>query len=154
MHTCVLSHFSHVRLYAPPWTAVCWAPLSMGFSRQEYWSGLPFPPPGDLPYARIESASLTSPALTGGFFITSATWEAHPGSVQLWKDHSLVVRCDDGNSSTSPRGRGAGWELRGGRRGLVSGLPLPRDEQLQTLPSCSSPSQGLYDCPKCRNHAW
>ena len=49
----------------------------MGFSRQEYWSGLPCPPPGDLPNPRMEPGSLTSPALTGGFFTTSATWEAH-----------------------------------------------------------------------------
>ena len=61
----------------------CWAPPSMEFSRQEYWSGLPFPPPGDLPCARTEPASLTSSALTDGFFTTSATWEAHPGSVEL-----------------------------------------------------------------------
>ena len=51
------------------------APLSMGFSRQIYWSGLPWPPPGDLPNPGIEP---TSPALAGGFFNTSATWEAHP----------------------------------------------------------------------------
>ena len=48
----------------------------MGFSRQEYWSGLSCPPPGDLPDPGTELASLTSPALTGGFFTTSATWEA------------------------------------------------------------------------------
>ena len=52
------------------------APLSKGFSRKEYWSGLPFPPPGDLPNPGIEPMSLTSPALAGGFFTTSATWEA------------------------------------------------------------------------------
>ena len=46
---CGLSHFSHVQLFATPWTIACQAPLSMGFSRQEYWSGLPFPSPGDLP---------------------------------------------------------------------------------------------------------
>ena len=50
----------------------------MGFSRQEYWSGLPCPPPGDLPDPRIEPASFKSPALIGRFFTTSATWEA-PG---------------------------------------------------------------------------
>ena len=49
------------------------APLSMGFSRQEYWSGFPFPPPGDLPNPGIEPASLSSPALASGFFTTSAT---------------------------------------------------------------------------------
>ena len=52
------------------------APLSMGFSRQEYWSGLPRPPPGDLPDSRIKAMSLMTPALAGGFFTTSATWEA------------------------------------------------------------------------------
>ena len=46
---CVLSCFSHVQLFVNPWTVVCQAPLSMGFSRQEYWNGLPYPPPGDLP---------------------------------------------------------------------------------------------------------
>ena len=51
-------------------------PLSVGFSRQEYWSGLPFPPPGDLPYPGIKSVSLTSPALADRFFTTRATWEA------------------------------------------------------------------------------
>ena len=50
---------------------------TMGLSRQEYWSGLPCPPPGDLPNPGIEPISLTSPALEGRFFTTSATWEAH-----------------------------------------------------------------------------
>ena len=50
-------------------------PLSMGFSRQEHWSGLLFPPPGNPPYLGIELRSLLSPALAGGFFTTSATWE-------------------------------------------------------------------------------
>ena len=51
----------------PPWTVALQAPPSMGFSRQEYWSGLPFLSPGDLPSPGIEPASLTSPALAGGF---------------------------------------------------------------------------------------
>ena len=50
--------------------------LSMGFSRQTYWSGLPFSPPEDLPNPGIKPKSLTSPALAGGFFTTSAAWEA------------------------------------------------------------------------------
>ena len=57
-------------------TVTCQAPLSMGFPRQEYWSALPFPPPGDLPDLGIEAVSLTSLALAGGFFTTSAPWEA------------------------------------------------------------------------------
>ena len=52
------------------------APLSAGFSRQEYWSGLPCPPPGGLPDPGMEPASLMSLALAGRFFTTSATWEA------------------------------------------------------------------------------
>ena len=59
-----------------PRTVACQAPLSMEFSRQEYWSGLPFPLPVGLPSPGIESTSLASPALADGFFTTSATWEA------------------------------------------------------------------------------
>ena len=75
-HACKLSRFSHVRLSVTPWTVTLQAPLSMGSSRQEYWSGLPCPPPGGLPDPRIESVSLTSLALAGGFFTTSTTWKA------------------------------------------------------------------------------
>ena len=56
---CMLSHFSRVRLFASPWTLAHQAPLSMGFSRQEAWSGLPFPSPEDLPDPGIEPRSLT-----------------------------------------------------------------------------------------------
>ena len=73
---CVLSRFSCVRLFATPWTVACQAPLSMGFSRQEYCSGLPFPSLGDLLDPGIELTFLVSPALTGNFFTTSTTWEA------------------------------------------------------------------------------
>ena len=48
-HECIHSCFSRVQLFATPWTVALQVPLSMGFSRQEYWSGLPFPSPGDLP---------------------------------------------------------------------------------------------------------
>ena len=73
---CKLSRFRHVQLFVTPWTIACQAPLSMRFSRQESWSGLPCPPPGDLPDPEVEPASLMSPALAGGFFTTSTTWEA------------------------------------------------------------------------------
>ena len=63
---------SRVQLFATPWTVACQAPLSMEFSRQEYQSGLPFPPPGHLPDPGIEPVS---PALAGRFFTTSTTWE-------------------------------------------------------------------------------
>ena len=68
---CMLSLFSHVQLFGTLWT------LSMGFFRQEYWSGFLSPPPGYLPDPRIAPVSLMSPALAGGFFTTSVTWEAH-----------------------------------------------------------------------------
>ena len=61
---------SHIHLFATPWTVARQAPLSMGFSREEYWSGLPCPPPGDLPDPGIKSMSLMSPALAGRFFTT------------------------------------------------------------------------------------
>ena len=73
----MLSCFNRVQLFATLWNVVYQAPLSMGVSRQEYWSGLPFIPPGDLPDPGIEPPSLVSPALAGGFFTTSSTWEAH-----------------------------------------------------------------------------
>ena len=75
MCACMLSLVSHVQLFVTQWTAAYHVHLFMGFSRQEYWSGLPCPLPGDLPDPGIEPASLMSPALTGEFFTTSTTWE-------------------------------------------------------------------------------
>ena len=69
--------FSCVQLPVTPWAAAHQAPLSMGLSRQEDWSGLPCPPPGDLPNPGIKPAPLTSPALAGVFCTTRSTWEAH-----------------------------------------------------------------------------
>ena len=67
---------SPVQLFATPWIVASQAPLPMEFSRQVYWSELPFATPGDLPDPGIELESLVSPALAGGFFTTSATLEA------------------------------------------------------------------------------
>ena len=69
MCVCVQSQ-SHIQLFATLWTAARQALLSVGFSRQEYWSGWPCPPPGNLSNTGTE---LVSPALAGGFFTTSAT---------------------------------------------------------------------------------
>ena len=71
----MLSCFSHDQLFVTPWTVAHQAPLFMRFSRQEFWNGLPFPPPGDLPDPGIEPTFLMSPALIGEFFTTGATWE-------------------------------------------------------------------------------
>ena len=74
---CVLSRYSCVRLFVTLWTIARQAPLFMGVSRQEYWSGLSVPPPGDLLDPGIGPASLTSPALAGKFFLPLVPgWEA------------------------------------------------------------------------------
>ena len=78
----MLSCFSHVQLFVTLWIVAHQAPLSMEFSKQEHWSGLPCPSPGDLPYPGIEPMSLTFSALAGGFFTTSATQEALPNMAQ------------------------------------------------------------------------
>ena len=69
MHACVCV-LSHALLFETPWTVACQALLSIGFFRQEYWSGFPFLPPGDLPNPGIETASLATPALASGLSTT------------------------------------------------------------------------------------
>ena len=86
MYECMLSCFCCVWFFATLWTVTCQAPLSMGFSRQEYWRGLPFLPPGDFANLGIKPESLLSPALAGRFFTPGATF---PGN--LWHSwHSLA----------------------------------------------------------------
>ena len=75
----VLNSFSHIRLVVTLWVVARQAPLSMGFSRQDYWSGLLRPPPGDLPDPGIEPASLATLALADRYFTTCTTWEAQGG---------------------------------------------------------------------------
>ena len=99
---CVLSC---VWLYATPWTLCnpCQAPLSMRYSRQEYWSGSPFSSPGNLPNSGIQP---TSPSLPSGFFTTSATWEA--------QSHSVVSNC------LWPHGLSSPWNSPGQNTGVGS----------------------------------
>ena len=93
---CVQS-FSHVLLFATPWTVAWQPPLSRGFSRQEYWSELLFPPPGDLPDPGIEPVSPASPANTGRLILYHwATWEAQSEKenwfkFELWKYNSATL---------------------------------------------------------------
>ena len=74
------------------------APLPMGFSRQEHWSGLPCPPPGGLPNPWVEHTSLTSPALAGSLFTTNATWEAQMALVVKSLPTGAVDSTDVGRS--------------------------------------------------------
>ena len=86
VHACVLSR---VQLFSTPWTRAHQTPLSKEFSRQEYWSGLPCLPLGDLPDLGIEPVSLVSPALTGRFFIT-----APPGKRKIIAKYQVIVYKD------------------------------------------------------------
>ena len=79
----MLSCFSYVQLFVSLWTVAHQAPLPMAFSRQEYWSGLSCPPPGNLPEPGIKTVSLTSLALVGEFLTTSTTWEALGSSIGI-----------------------------------------------------------------------
>ena len=73
------------------WNVALQAPLSMGFSRQEHCSGLPFPSPGNQSHPGIKLASLKSPALPGGFFTTSTTWEALSKVYSYGKIANLII---------------------------------------------------------------
>ena len=90
LSVCVLSCFSCVPLFVTPWTVAHQVPLSMGFSRQEYWSGLPFPSPGDLSDPWIESMSLMSLALAGRFFTTHASFLCRENRVLTYYIFSCV----------------------------------------------------------------
>ena len=101
-YLCVCAESLQSCLSVTPWTVAHQAPLSMGFSRQEYWSGLPCPPPGDLPDPGIKCMYLMPPALAGGFFTTNS-----PGKPTLV--YTLLVnsfmqsRCEQSFSETSKK---------------------------------------------------
>ena len=139
MHACTLSRFKcmRARLVASvesdslvtPWTVARQAPLPTGFSRQEYWSGLPCPPPGDLPDPGVISVSLPSPALAGSFFIASATWEA-----QGWEHYgrNLMENVEHGDGS-------ADWALEIGPAGV----------KVATAKASRAAMDALWACPSC-----
>ena len=77
MCVCVCVHAQSYPTLYNPWTGACQAALSMEFSKQEYWSGLPFPTPGDLPDLGIELKSLAFPTLATRFFTNCFTQETH-----------------------------------------------------------------------------
>ena len=83
---------SHVWLFATPWTVALQVPLSMGFSRQEYWCWLPFPTSGDLPDPGIKPMSLVSPALAGRFFTIQFSSVQSLSHVRLFATPWIVAR--------------------------------------------------------------
>ena len=115
------SHVSRIHLFATPWTVAQQASLSMGFSRQQYWSGLPCPLPGDLPDPGIKPTTLTSPALAEGFFTSHTTWEApcmlsHSVVSDSLQPHRLPL------TSSSVDGDSPGRNTRVGCHALLQGI--------------------------------
>ena len=102
-----MKSLSRVRLFATPWTVAHQALPSMGFSRQEYWSGLPFPSLGDLPNPGIEALSLASLAFAGRFFDHCVTWEAYDSELKATEE--MDTQCQA--SSTNKRQLGDTWDL-------------------------------------------
>ena len=134
-HMCaVLSRFSHIWLFATLWPAACQAPISTGFSRQEYWSGLTCPPLRDLPHPEIEPASLTSPALAGGFFATCAT---------LWDELIIHLANKEDVSSLLSAPHQAPW---------YGSAVVPQFAMISGHHSCSDPSPPLWTASKPYPH--
>ena len=124
----VLNHFGRVQLLATPWTVAHQAHLSMAFSRQEYWSGLPGSPPRDLPNPGMEPTSLMSPALAGGFFTTSSRYSGsapNPGWQATKSELSAVADAAGvpGSGSELPHVLDAevGWPFCSQRTGGATG---------------------------------
>ena len=128
----MLSRFTHVWLFVTLWMASHQAPLSMGFSRQEYWSGLTSPPPGDLYNPGIEPTSLESLGLAGGFFTTSC----HLGS--LWSNQIVWTA------------RGCRTSQKGHSTHSARSLKIILRLFPRTLSLCLSVSlSGLFEIPYC-----
>ena len=146
----LLNHFSHVRLLVTQWTAVRQAPLSTGFSRQQYWSWfvlvifqariLVCSSPGDLLDPGIGPMSLMSPALAVGFFTISGTWEAHP----MWMS---AIQSFEGLSRTKRQRKNIfacclSWDICLLLPPDIStpvSRPLESDEELHHCPSAPPP---------------
>ena len=133
----ISSCFTRVRLFVTLWTIVCWAPLSKGFSRQEYWRGLPCRPSGDL---RIPGIKPESPVLAGNFFTTSATWEG--GGISP-KSSCQGVTC---RLESQCRPQGQWWSTGFCATSPVHTLPDP----LESLPWAAS----TFHCPQKLRRTW
>ena len=135
-----------------------------GFSRQEYWRGLPCPPPGDLPNPEITPASLTSPALAGGFFTTTATWEAPKYPAAAAKSlQPCPTLCDPRDSS--PTGSPVPGILQArtgmGCHFLLQGMKVKSESEVaQSCPTlrdpmdCSPPGSSIHGIFQARVLEW
>ena len=125
------------------------APLTMGFSRQEYWSGLPCPPPGDLSDPGIEPTSLRSPALVGGFFTTRAIWEAPCVPYILSIGYSVIDKTFKNLSPPNIEGRKfqAGWSDHQAAGPLTSKhWPHPRKADARWDEVCRTKKNSVSSC--------
>ena len=122
MRVCMLTRFSRVHLCVTPWTVARQAPLSMGFSRQEYWSRLPCLPPGHLQDSWNEPVPPGSSALAGGFFTTRATWEA---SLRTGRAYWGFPCSSPGKESACSAGDSGSIPGSGSFPGEGIGYPLP-----------------------------
>ena len=110
---------SRVQLFAAPWTVVCQVPLSMGFSRQEYWNGLPFPSPGDLPDSGTEPRS---PTLQVGFFTIQGSPDDSLRYLKIFGNFFFAMLCSMWDLGSPTRNQilcPLCWKL----RVLATGLP-------------------------------
>ena len=130
----MLSCFNCVRLFATPWAVAHQASLSMGFSRQEYWSGLPFSSAQDLPDPGTEPTSLMCPALAGGFCTTSATSQGNIKNINNELDFGINIQCENQCIHFSSVQFS---------RSVVSDSLWPRELQ-HARPPCPSPTPGVH----------
>ena len=135
---------SRISLFSTLWTIAHQAPLSMGLSRQEYWSGLSFPSPGDLPNPGIKPESFTSPALAGGFFTTAPLIPYHKNLVENelqflanWILNIYHIKCYNPVQFS---------------RSVVSDFLWPHELQ-HARPPCPSPTPGVHPNP-CPSSLW
>ena len=121
---CRLSRFSCVRLCETPWIIAHQVPLSVGFSRQKYRSGLPCPPPGDLSNLGTEPMTLMSPALAGRFLTTSTTWETQQGWLLSPFFHLGKLRLRGAKETVQVDKYGQGWRCQ-----VLSSFLLPASQR-------------------------
>ena len=136
----VPSCFSRVQLFVSPWTIAHQAPLSVGFSREEFWSELPCPPPGDLPDPEIKPTSLGSPALAGRFsFSPGRLFTTDPPEKPIRSNnHQLLVAPYPLSGTPSSVGNRLPYSSRCCSDVTSSLRPAPTHSKLLTSPSCNA----------------